>query len=86
MRKTFFTFLDSPFKRVAWKYVSGVLFRLRYISGRYFGLRHQISIFFKKVENERSYFKRGSPATNPSKLNFHRSSDDNDIIFGVCLL
>ena len=40
----------------------------------------------KNMKNERSYFKRGSPATNPSKLNFYGSRDDNDIIFGVCLL
>ena len=40
----------------------------------------------KKRENERSYFKRASPATNPSKLNFYGSSDDNDIIFWLCLL
>ena len=36
-----------------------------------------------KSENERSYFKRASPAVRPSELNFFGSSDDNDIIFGV---
>ena len=51
MHKTFFTFWDSSFIQVAWKYVSGVLFQFRNISGRYFQPRHQISLFLKKVGN-----------------------------------
>ena len=50
MHKTFFNFWDSRFIRVAWKYISGVLFLFRNISGPYFQPRHQISSFLKKLE------------------------------------
>ena len=51
MHKTFFTFWDSTFIQVAWKYVSDVLFPFRNISEQYFQPRDQISLFLKKVGN-----------------------------------
>ena len=44
-----FIFSKSNFQPASYKYVSGVLFRFRMISQRYFGSRRGISIFFKKV-------------------------------------
>ena len=41
------------------------------------------NIPLKMNKNERSYFKKGSVSTRPSKLNFFGSRDDNDMIFGV---